>query len=322
MSDFLTGENLKIELSNPLLGQDAIVEGLIFKDTVNIFYSDPGVGKSVFAVNMMASMSGGWPVFGMFPMKRYARCSYLQLEGSKDEQLGRLKDISNIIPIDYEHIAWHTNPLFVENQYSVQQIIKELDQFKPEVVFVDSFYCLTNKGLSKEEGFLPVRQLIKQLRSHTNAAFIILHHAQKPQYEKGKKVEKDDPFLGSQYMKAFADMMIYCKRDSKTKTILEVTKPHRNNEGITKITLSFDKMTWTVKAIPEETSKSSTAVIADFLRSEFSKGKDVKVEDIVKATGFTMRHIRRLKNDAHFNHLCDFHEIEGKATVWKKLEVT
>ena len=318
MTDFLTGEKLRQELSNPILGQDAIVEGLIFHDTVNIFYSEPGAGKSVIGINMLASMSGGWPCFGMFQMKRFARCSYLQLEGSKDEQLGRLKDISAIIPIDYANIAWHTNPLFVENQYTVTQILKELNEFKPEVVFVDSFYCLTNKGLSKEEGFLPVRQMIKQLKEHTQAAFIIFHHCQKPQYQEGKKIEKDDPFLGSQYMKAFADTMVYCKRTEENKTLLEFTKPHRNNEGIKSLSLMFDKMNWTVTAIPDETSKNAIGVIADFLKKEFLTKDHTTAEDIVKATKLTLRHVRRLKNDCHFNNLCNFLEQSGKQTIWKK----
>lgn len=318
MAGYLSGPELLHELENPKLGQEAIVEGLIFKDTVNIFYSEPGAGKSVIAVNMLASMSGGWPVFGMFPMKRFYRCSYFQLEGSTDEQLGRLKDMAEKIPIDCSNIAWHSTPLFVESLQSYRTIMTELDAYKPEVIFIDSFYCLTSRGLSEEKGFLPVRNMLKTIKDKTGATLIILHHSSKPQYHEGEKIEKDDPFLGSQYMKAFADMMIYCQRKAENKVLLKVTKAMRNNEGIKEIMLVFDKAHWTVTALEGETTKSSIVQVCDYLRIEFSKRSEVTTKEIRLATGLTKRHLNRLRQDGHFSHLCFFDEELGKETTWKK----
>lgn len=316
MAEYLTGYDLHKYLENPLIGQEAIIEGLIFKDTVNIFYSEPACGKSVIAVNMLASMASGQPVFGMFPMKEAVRCSYLQLEGSRDEQLGRLKEMLTEIPSNLENICWHTSPIFVENPYSQQEMFKELKAFKPQVIFVDSFYCLTSKGLSTEEGFLPVRQLLRQIKDLTGATLIILHHSSKPQYEAGVKTEKEDPFLGSQYLKAFADFMLYMKRTGENKVLMKTTKAQRNNEGVKQITLQFNKVNWTVKAIPEETCKSAVGEVIDYLKREFKKLDHVTSEMIAKETGLTKRHIRRMKNDGHFNNLCFFEEAEGIATKW------
>ena len=320
MSEYLTGLKLKEALENPLLGQDAIVEGLIFKDTINIFYSEPSAGKSVIAVNMLAAMSSGSPVFGYFEMKRPVRCSYLQLEGSRDEQLGRLKEMISEIPTIYENISWHDSPLFVEDINSQKEMFKEFELFKPEVIFIDSFYCLTTKGLSKEEGFLPVRQLIKQIKDKTGATIIILHHSSKIQYdESGNKIEKDDPFLGSQYLKAFADFMVHLKRVGENKVLMKTTKSQRNNEGIKQITLTFNKVSWIVKALPEGTTKSAIGEVCDYLHKAFKdNGQIITTDTVVKNTGLTKRHIRRLKNDGHFNHLCAFTESDNKPTVWIK----
>lgn len=320
MAEYLTGYDLHLFLENPLIGQDAIVEGFIFKDTVNIFYSEPACGKSVIAVNMLASMSAGQPVFGHLPMRKAVRCSYLQLEGSRDEQLGRFKEMMTEIPVNLENICWHTSPIFVENPFSQQEMFKELKDFKPEVIFIDSFYCLTSKGLSSEEGFLPVRQLIRMMRDVTGATIIILHHSSKIQYEAGQKVEKDDPFLGSQYLKAFADFMLYMKRAGENKVVMKTTKAQRNNEGVKQVTLTFNKVNWIVTAVPEETCKSAVGEVCDFLHKTFKKESEVTLEMIVKEIGFTKRHIRRLKNDGHFNHLCTFEDNAGKDTVWKKKE--
>ena len=316
MSDYLSGNSLREEIENPAVGQDAIVEGLIFKDTVNILYSEPGVGKSVIAVNMLAAMSGGWPVFGLITMKRFYKCSYLQLEGSRDEQFGRFHDIASVIPVDYENISWHTSPVFVESLQSQYQMFQELLQFKPEVIFIDSFYCLTSHGLSKEEGFLPVRNLLKQIKDKTNASLIILHHSAKPQYFEGQKVQKDDPFLGSQYMKAFADSMIECTRQGENKVILKVTKAQRNNEGLKQISLAFNKTNWVVTAISEGTTKDATTAIRECLAKCFRNEIEVTYDTLIQKTGFTKRHIRRLKNDGHFNHLCSFEGEEGTALKW------
>jgi RecA-family ATPase len=317
MSKFLTGFDLHEYLNNPLIGQEAIVEGLIFKDTINIFYSEPACGKSVIAVNMLASMSSGSNVFGHFPMKRPVKCSYLQLEGSRDEQLGRFKEMMNEIKVNLEYICWHDSPISVENLHFQQEMFTELKEFAPEVIFIDSFYCLTSKGLSTEEGFLSVRQLVKQIKDLTGATIIILHHSAKPQYEAGKVVKKDDPFLGSQYLKAFADFMAHLKRDDQGRVIMKTTKAQRNNEGVKQIVLSFNKVNWTVTAIPDETCKSAVGDIIDYLKSAFKKNQDVTYDNIVKNTSYTKRHIRRLKNDGYFNDLCEFVEADGLATVWK-----
>lgn len=320
MAEYLTGFDLHNFLENPLIGQDAIVEGLIFKDTINIFYSEPACGKSVIAVNMLASMSCGALVFGYLPMRKPVRCSYLQLEGSRDEQLGRFKEMLTEIPANLDNICWHTSPIFVENSFSQQEMFKELKFFKPEVIFIDSFYCLTSKGLSSEEGFLPVRQMIRMIRDLTGATIIILHHSSKIQYEGGVKVEKDDPFLGSQYLKAFADFMLYMKRTGENKVVMKTTKAQRNNEGVKQITLQFNKINWIVKAVPEETCKSAVGEVCDYLHKAFKKEKSVTSDMILKETGLTKRHIRRMKNDGHFNHLCWFEETDGKSTLWIKKE--
>jgi hypothetical protein len=321
--EYLTGFELLNYLKNPLLGQEAIVEGIIFKNTVNIFYSDPGVGKTVIGINMLASMSAGFPVFGYFPMKRFAKCSYLQLEGSKEENLGRLKELHSEISFDCHNIAWHSNPVFVENEDSQETMFKELQEFQPEVIFIDSFYCMTSKGLSKDEGFLPARQLVQRIKSNTGAAIIIFHHSTKPQHDQlGAEVEKEDPFMGSQYLKAFADMMVRIKRAGDNKVLMKVTKASRNNEGVREIALRFNKINWTVLAIPEETTQSAIGEIIKYLKKEFAKGSEVTIDMIVKATSYTKRHIRRLRNDGHFNHIADFKESDGKSTVWlpKKIE--
>ena len=318
LAEYLTGYDLHLYLENPLVGQEAIVEGLIFKDTVNIFYSEPSCGKSVIAVNMLASMSSGQPVFGIFPMKRGVRCSYLQLEGSRDEQLGRFKEMMVEIKPNLENICWHDSPLFVENSQSQHEMMADLLKFKPEVIFIDSFYCLTSRGLSTEEGFLPVRQLLKMVKDKTGATLIILHHSAKPQYENGEKVQKDDPFLGSQYLKAFADFMMHLKRAGENKVIMRTTKASRNNEGIKEIALMFNKLNWTVLAIESETSKNAVGEISDYVKHSFKSLPEVTTDMIAKSLGYTKRHIRRLINDGHFNHLCDLEHFENKSTIWRK----
>ena len=301
------------------MGQEAIIEGLLFKDTINFYYSGPGVGKSVIAVNMLASMSAGLPVFSMFKMKRPVRCSYMQLEGSKEEQLGRLKEMVLEINANFDNIAWHDTPLNVEDKQSLETNVKQFEEFKPEVIFIDSFYCLTSKGLSKEDGFLPVRNMLKSLKDRTQATFIILHHSQKDQCEGGIKVVKEDPFLGSQYLKAFADMMIHFKRaEGEDKVILNVTKGSRNNEGVKKIVVSFNKQTWVVKAIESETHKDAVYLINECIQKRFAKDQIITTLEIEKITGLSKRHIRRVKNDGHFDHFVSFVEEEGKTTVWIK----
>lgn len=321
---YIEGIELLQELLDEKLGQEALVEDFIFKDTINMFYSEPGAGKSVIGINMLASMSRGLPVFGMFNTQKELKCLYMQLEGSRDEQLGRLQSIREVVNFNAMNIGWWDNSLNVESRESIKMARDVISKTKPEVIFIDSLYCLTGVGLSKEQGFLPVKLLIEELRKVNNSTFIIFHHCQKPQYHEGEKIEKDDPFLGSQYMKAFFDMTFFIKRKEKNQVVMEMKKELRNAEAIDKIVLDFDRANWVVLANQDLTSKPYRVQIINFLKSKFSKGKDTDTNEIVKTFGLTKRQLRRIKEGGHFENMVTFKEQDNKnkPLVWTELKMS
>src|SRR4051812_42709926 len=94
---FLTGNSLREELDRPNLGTESLIEELIYKDTITMFYAKPGIGKSVVTANIAASGSNGKPVFDFLRCTKPLKIAYCQMEGSRDEQLSRLKAIEESI---------------------------------------------------------------------------------------------------------------------------------------------------------------------------------------------------------------------------------
>ncbi len=212
----LTGSALEVAYNSEMSERKALVEGLIYESTINMMSADPGVGKSTVSAQMAVEMAGGLNVFGIYHMEKPLNVFYIQAERPIIELLERLHNLSKIMPIVKEN-------LYITDAYQRFNLIKpdHVDLFiecinrdcpNADIVIIDPIYPMVSGGLKEDLPASAFTKAMSRVQYELGCSLWYNHHTVKSQYtNKGEKVEKDDPFYGSQWLKAHVTGSYYLK---------------------------------------------------------------------------------------------------------------
>jgi RecA-family ATPase len=203
----LTGDVLLEQISKAKDQRKALVDGLLYEQTIVMVSAPPGLGKSTLATQIAIECAAGIPVFGVLPIMKPLKVLYCQTERPMLEFLERAEIISKTYPIVKENLT-------VTDAYKIFNLVKEdhmigliqcvnRDCPGAEVIFLDPIYPLVAGGLSKDEPASAFCKAISLLQKYTKATIFLNHHTVKPSSDNsGKAIIRDDPFYGSQWLKA------------------------------------------------------------------------------------------------------------------------
>ena len=203
----LTGNILIEQISKAKDQRKALVDGLIYEQTIVMVSAPPGLGKSTLATQIAIECAAGLPVFGVLPILKPLKVLYCQTERPMLEFLERAEIISKTYPIVKENLT-------VTDAYKIFNVIKEdhmvgliqcVNRDCPgvDIIFLDPIYPLVAGGLSKDEPASAFCKAISLLQKYTKASIFLTHHTVKPSSDRdGNTVIRDDPFYGSQWLKA------------------------------------------------------------------------------------------------------------------------
>ena len=203
----LTGQPLSDKIKTAKEQRKVIVDGLLYENTILMVSAGPGVGKSTVSGQLAIELSSGLPVFGAFEVTRPMKVLYLQTERPILEFLERAEGLSTTLPVNYDNLV-------VSDCYKILNLLKEdhvhvfidailRDCPNADVIIVDPIYPMVSGGLSKDEPASAFCKAMSLAQKATGAAFWYNHHTVKPTHDQyGDQVEKDDPFYGSQWLKA------------------------------------------------------------------------------------------------------------------------
>ena len=168
-----------------------------------MFASHPGLGKSILTIQMCLEISAGLPVFGAFksyPTKIY----YIQKERPIDEVAERVEEMQKTIPWNPDNfiVDSELQTFSLSNEKNHAWIVERIKKHNPGLVIIDPIGAGT-PGLSKDEPANIFCNFSTMLQKETGATNIFNHHITKDSYDRdGDKIVKDDPFYGSQWIKA------------------------------------------------------------------------------------------------------------------------
>lgn len=219
----LTSDSLITAMNAVKNKRTALAEGFLYEQTILMLAADPGVGKSTVLTQIAVELSSGVPVFGVYDVPKPLKVLYVHAERGIIEFLERVEVINKVIPIN-------KNNLVVTSEYQVLNLLHE-DHLKTfiycamrdcpgvEVIIIDPIYSMVSGGLSKDEPASAFTRGMNLLQKATHATLLYGHHTVKPTYENGVKVERDDPFYGSQWLKAHVSGSYYMKEADKGVTL-------------------------------------------------------------------------------------------------------
>jgi RecA-family ATPase len=227
-SPALTGEALTQAIEAANLVRPTLIEGLMYERSVLLLSADAGTGKSTLVANVMAQASVGLPVFQAFHVPRPLKCYYIPFERGAEEILERLKHMQTVIPYNPDNLLIFNNPSFFPNLYNphdqdflLTSIDKDCRGKAPDVVWYDPIYQAVAGGLCNEDRVSIFIRFNVRLMAEFGCATWLNHHTGKPGYTPdGVKIEKEDPYYGSSFLKNHCIGSYYVKEtEAKDGTI-------------------------------------------------------------------------------------------------------
>jgi len=195
-----------------------LAEGFLYEETSLLISAEPGCGKSTISTQAAIELATGLPLFGFFHVPKPVKVLYIMCERSKTEVIERIKTINNYYPINYDNLV-------LTDEYQKLDYIKHynilLDCIKRDcpdakVIFFDPIYATVMGGLSQDVVASMFTRVMTYIAKNIGCTNWYNHHTVKATYGRdGQKINKDDPFYGSQWLKAHATGCYHMKSNDK-----------------------------------------------------------------------------------------------------------
>ena len=324
----LSGEELKQRINSAKETRPPLIEGLIHEGSVIMTSSEPGAGKSVLTACIMAQASLALPVFGQLFVPRPLNCYYIPFERGAQEIEERFKHIQESIPIAYEHISINDSfmGMNVINERHADEIFSRIKSDadrcfggKIDIIFLDPIISAVAGGIGNEDRASMLTRFTTRLQVAFGCALWMNHHTTKDTYTSdGSKIEKDDPFYGSQYLKAHCTGGFFMQRRAADAGPVLTCKKDSHSCLLPKIELIYEPETYTVfmqglgKSIPAK----DRLLMA--YRTFRSANKTVTFREIQGCMmGVSDSHLRDLLRTPPFNTAFKMISSNGSNTLYK-----
>lgn len=242
----ITGDSIKQAVLSSEEKRPPLVEGLIHDNQSIMISSDTGAGKSTIIACMMAQASSGFPVFSQLFCPRPLVIYYIPFERGIQEITERFKHLEEAIPINYNNIYLNENftGMNVINDKHADDIIlnisKDLDSRKVDIIIIDPIYASVAGGLSTDEKASQFTRFSTRIMAEFKCSNLLIHHTSRDVYSvQGKRIDKDDPFYGSIWLKAHCNGGFYMKRTQETEGVTLFNKKDSQSVLLSKIPLKY-----------------------------------------------------------------------------------
>jgi len=174
-----------------------ISEEIIAKESIIFMAGLPGTSKTWATMDLAlecAREHGLW--LGKFPVKQ-CKVLYIEQERSPKETRRRLKALAaakDIPPkvLDENLMIKCGTSIRIDLMSSYNAFHRELADFRPDLVIVDSFKTFTTKDITSNVDMQAVMEQVKALRAEFGCTFIFVYHENKMAYQRGEDEKKKE----------------------------------------------------------------------------------------------------------------------------------
>jgi RecA-family ATPase len=212
--------NGKEFLTKELPNREWLIENVIREKDSCIFVGNEKSGKSIFAFQLICSLTTKHPFLDKFEVPKQNRVTYIQIEGEFKDSQDRMKRMMKNIDFDHDYFQFKFSPpLELEQKGSMLGLCKAIqDHWKkqghlsgnPDVVIFDPLYFCFMGSLNDDEVIRKFIGNVRILKDILKCAVMIVHHTHKQRFDySGDKIEEgDDALFGSKFLKAYPDHVI------------------------------------------------------------------------------------------------------------------
>ena len=281
------GDSLKLLVDSPIPPRKPLIEQFIYEKMVMMVYADPGVGKSVVSLCMALQASAGLPVFGFFTPVRPLKIYYALTERGIEEPLERLQLMGKAFDINYDNIYFDeaTIGINVLDLDVEKALIKRIETYcpHPDIIVFDPIYSMVRGGLSDPKDATLFAQFSARIQNHFKCANWFNHHTLKNTSDlvEGHFIPKNDPFMGSQLLKAHITAMYHLTQvDDQAKLS---RKKDSHGLLLKQFSLDFDVETYTLSMKVSSSDITSKDKASIFFSNCKKSGKTFSFDEFSKA---------------------------------------
>ncbi len=322
----VTGNVLRDEVHAAPEHRIPLIQGFLYEKSVLMISSDPGLGKSVVATCAMAQMSCGVPVFGALEVPKPVNCYYLPLERGKEEVYERLRKMEEVIPINYNNIWVNENFIGCDlTQHSIALELIETIKYdcpKIQVLFLDPIYQAVAGDLASGQVGSKFSRFSAFIQHELGCSNWLNHHTSRDTYSLyGRKIEKNDPFYGSQWLKAHCTGAYYLKECKDTDGVILMRKKDSHSNLLSNIPLGFDDETYVCDLRGAMADTPVTERLETFLKSCKKSNKKFTFRQLEGCmVGVSTSYLRELIRHPQYTPYLKKHKNIGSSTLYEVLE--
>ena len=184
------------------------MENFLYQNDTIFISAQSGVGKSVLALQLLASLTSGKPFLEAFPIDKPKKVLYLQTEGDRAETLERIKCMEKAVAFNHEnwvHINLPGVCLNTPEGYKTFMELAAQPKMMYDVIIIDPLYTTVKGSLNNDDVATDWIRYMRSVRNIYDCAFVVIHHDSiKEHWQDGQKVTKSDKdLMGSSYWGAF-----------------------------------------------------------------------------------------------------------------------
>jgi len=209
---------------------DWLLEGLFASGGLGFVTGYPGTGKTQFCLQLAHHLALGYERFLCWDNKDGPKkVLFLSLEMGPNP----LHLFMSTITGAYENkdllqrnfmVAPIGEPLPLDTKEGQAFMNNLLDEFMPDILFIDSLQTILSSDLSDEAAVKSLLQYLSSVRQKYRTSMLIVHHNRKKSNDNQKKdVELSDVY-GSTYITAYADFVLSLKTMNQTMLSVDMLK--------------------------------------------------------------------------------------------------
>ncbi len=219
-----------------------IIEHFLYERDAICISADPGVGKSILALQVLCSLTTGDDFLDTYSVARKCKVLYVQTEGDRSETIERVEAMKMGLRLDDSNwVHMNIEGLNINTEDGLRKFMQlaKAPGMRYDVIIFDPLYTTVKGSMLLDDVATDWVRNIRAIKGAFNCAMIILHHDNKEQIlANGKRLErKKGNVFGSVFWGAFFSYTYKLVRDGKT-YCLETGK-ERNAKVFDKIYLKM-----------------------------------------------------------------------------------
>jgi len=204
---------------------DAVLDkGLMYSGTKTILYGRYKSMKSVLLQKLCLAIANGEPWLGFNTPAGGLKVFYLQLEIPHPLLKKRMVKMTQGRDTVSELVVWTEMTLKLDNSQGLAKLEKQLTIYKPDVLVIDPLYKVMTGNITDNHDLTTLMDIVDVLISKYGVTVLLASHTRKSAIgkdgkEQAREGEGSDDLIGGVLLSAWADSIIYVKREKRKLTV-------------------------------------------------------------------------------------------------------